>query len=504
MTLGRRLKRQSESPFESGEAVTLQFEGRTIQGYDNEPVAAALLAAGIRVFGRSIKYHRPRGPVCLRGHCSGCLMRVDGIPNVRTCETLCRSGMVVERQSGWPSSGFDVFRAVDWLTPDRLDHHGMFTASSSVNRLAARFIRKFSGFGEPPTSDPPAAVPLNRFSSEVVVIGGGNAGLSAAMALAESGHEVVLFEASNHRGGRLLDAACCVDDPTRGLMTGWSVFNGWKSKWENTAGIEIHINTPVLAVYGDDHLEVLASNPKQTFLVDAKRLVICCGAYEQIPLFANNDLPGLFGIRALDKLFSAHGVIPGEPLAFVGDSKRTLQLAGLMSDRGANLAGVVTNQRDRELVGKLKSKNIPIFHGRKLVRARGSKWVDRIELAPLDQTAADLVLDCKSCAIEGPPSPAYELAHHAGCRVTFRSSSGYHVVTDEHGRTSHSQIFAAGHCAEAANSTLALNHGQRAGLACAISLSEDAKLSKRLDELVKKEQEADSQSDEPGPGDKHG
>ena len=205
MALGRRLEPQEGNPFERGEPVQFQFEGRPLQGYDNEPLAVALLAAGVGIFGRSTKYRRPRGPVCLRGHCSGCLMRVNGVPNVRTCETPCRSGMVVERQTGWPSAGLDLFRAVDLLSGERLDHHGTFTASSVLNRLAGGVVRRLSGLGEPPSADPKKPVPVSRFQADAVVIGAGAAGLAAGRALGECGHNVVLLETEEHRGGQLLD-----------------------------------------------------------------------------------------------------------------------------------------------------------------------------------------------------------------------------------------------------------------------------------------------------------
>jgi len=76
--------------------VEFLFDGKPIKAYEGETIAAALFAAGIRIFSRSFKYHRPRGLFCMSGHCSNCLMRVDGIPNVRTCMEQVRSGMRVE------------------------------------------------------------------------------------------------------------------------------------------------------------------------------------------------------------------------------------------------------------------------------------------------------------------------------------------------------------------------------------------------------------------------
>ena len=93
---------------ERGQEVQFHFDGRPIKAYDRETIAAALFAAGIRIFSRSFKYHRPRGLFCMSGHCSNCLMRVDGVPNVRTCVQEARTGMRVESQNAWPSLKFDL------------------------------------------------------------------------------------------------------------------------------------------------------------------------------------------------------------------------------------------------------------------------------------------------------------------------------------------------------------------------------------------------------------
>ncbi len=86
--------------FKRGRKVSFFFEGKEIEGFEGEPVAAALHDNGIRVYRTSVKEHRPRGFFCAIGHCSSCFMVVDGKPNTMTCTTPLRAGMVVERQEG--------------------------------------------------------------------------------------------------------------------------------------------------------------------------------------------------------------------------------------------------------------------------------------------------------------------------------------------------------------------------------------------------------------------
>jgi len=84
--------------FKHGNKVNFTFEGRKLEGYSDEPIAAALVASGIKVLSYSRKLKRPRGFFCAIGKCSSCLMTVNGIPNVRTCVTRLEDGMVVNRQ----------------------------------------------------------------------------------------------------------------------------------------------------------------------------------------------------------------------------------------------------------------------------------------------------------------------------------------------------------------------------------------------------------------------
>jgi len=86
--------------FERGEKIAFEFEGKTMYGYDGEPIAAALHDNDIKVLRYSIRHDRPRGFFCAIGRCSSCLMEVDGIPNIRTCIVPLEEGMIVRIQKG--------------------------------------------------------------------------------------------------------------------------------------------------------------------------------------------------------------------------------------------------------------------------------------------------------------------------------------------------------------------------------------------------------------------
>src|SRR5678810_646544 len=105
-----------------GKPVSLSCGGEPLRAYSGETVAVALHAGGADVLSRSLKYHRPRSFFCLEGHCGGCLMRIDGVPNLRACMERCADGARIEGQNAYPSPSMDVLGAVDWLFPGGMNH----------------------------------------------------------------------------------------------------------------------------------------------------------------------------------------------------------------------------------------------------------------------------------------------------------------------------------------------------------------------------------------------
>ena len=205
MTLDLRISDHPHLKIERGEAVTFQFNGKPVAGYTGETIAAALYAEGLRIFSRSFKYHRPRSLFCLAGHCSHCLMRVDGIPNVRICRVLVQPGMKVESQNAWPSLKFDIAAVSGYL--DFLIRPGFqyrrFIRPRWLYHIWERFLRRMAGIGTLPDIENHTAPRRRTANPEVAVIGGGIAGLSAALHAGQAGAEVWLIEKEDTPGGRI-------------------------------------------------------------------------------------------------------------------------------------------------------------------------------------------------------------------------------------------------------------------------------------------------------------
>ena len=173
--------------------VTVYLDGSPLPAERGEPLAISLLAAGKTILSRSPKLHRPRSASCLRGGCEGCLMRVQGSPNIMTCLVPARGDERIEAQNVVGSRKADLLRVNDWLFPHGFDHHHFMTEVPALGPIVQSFARKISGLGLLP-SEVQAVQPARTLDADVVVIGGGLAGLVVTNRLEARGKRVVLID----------------------------------------------------------------------------------------------------------------------------------------------------------------------------------------------------------------------------------------------------------------------------------------------------------------------
>src|SRR5271169_765506 len=132
--------------------VTMHLDGHAVAAERGEPAVASLLAAGYGALARSPKFHRPRGPSCLRAACDGCLARVDERPNVMTCRVAAAQGTVVKTQNTLGSREVDLLRVTDWFFPKGMNHHELFAGVPGLQGLMQSFARRVAGLGKLPVT----------------------------------------------------------------------------------------------------------------------------------------------------------------------------------------------------------------------------------------------------------------------------------------------------------------------------------------------------------------
>ncbi len=383
------------------EPVSFTFEGRTLSGFAGEPIAAALHASGVNVLSRSFKYRRPRGLHCGTGSCPNCSMRVDGLPGVMTCEEPLRGGEQVQRERGWPTTDRDVLGVLDLLSP--LTPNGfqyrwfrkrprLFEATEPVlRRLAARSAMPDPAaaarvYGTGPLS--PGTEP-RRTIVDVAVIGGGVAGMRAALAAAEDGASVALLE----RGAELGGAA--IDDPRSEAELAALV-----ERVAASAGLDVQCGASAFGWYEPELM--LVSDRDGVQELHAKRWVICTGGYPQPLAFPGNDLPGVMLGRAVRRLVR-YGVRPGRRVVIVTDSDAGLELAEDLRARSVTVSAVADMRS-----GAGAASGIQAAPGHTVLGARGRGRVASVTVGPVGGTAGSEI-ECDTVCIDVAPAPADEL-----------------------------------------------------------------------------------------------
>jgi sarcosine oxidase, subunit alpha len=394
-----------------GAAVELSVDGKSTRGFDRESVAAAAFASGVRVMSRSLKYHRPRTFFCLEGHCGGCLVRIDGVPNLRACQTRCASGQEVEGQNAYPSAELDLFGAVDFLFPRGMDHHTLMTGSSILNNLASKVVRQLSGLGRLPAKPgafadlPPAA----RADVDVCVIGGGPSGLAAATAAAANARTLLVDDQLELGGSLLADPRFGPAEAARRIAAA------------RAAGVDLHPASTAIAFYPEDGGVLAVASPHQLLCVRARQWVWATGGYAVNLLFADNDRPGVMAARAVGRLLVQHGVIAGDRICVV-------EGPGMKDYVGVLVAALAAAGAEATAVD-----------GDAVERARGRGWVTSIELAGRQR------IDCDVVAVAALPAPASDGARQQGCAVRLDPArGGFAVQVDEHGHTTADDVWACG------------------------------------------------------------
>src|SRR5512140_23621 len=285
--------------------VTVTLDGEPIEAALGEPVVCALVAAGKLALARSPKFHRPRGPSCLRAACDGCLARVDEAPNVMTCMVPARDGMTIVSQNTLGSRSVDLLRMTDWFFPEGMNHHELFAGVPGVQTLMQGFARRVAGLGRLPVA---AAAPRGavRRVADVVVVGGGPSGMAVAARLAHDGRAVEILDDHLALGGGVRALAPSDARAWDGVVHAFE-------RAASSRGVRVRTATTAGALFGDDLLVV---GPEGAEIVTAKCLVLATGAHDGVVPFEGNDLPGVMSARAAGWLLGGGGCV-GSRIAVV-------------------------------------------------------------------------------------------------------------------------------------------------------------------------------------------
>ncbi len=332
-------------PVAPAERITFTWRGEKLQAKQGETIASALFAHGVRIFGHHPRDSAPQGIFCANGQCAQCMVLANGVP-VKACMTPVEPGMCVMPIDGLPS-------------------------------LPARTL-------------PPETQEIESLETEVLILGGGPAGMSAAIELGEAGVSTILVDDKDRLGGKLVlqthrffGSVEAVYAGTRGI----NIARKLADKVQTQPSVDVWLNTTALAVFSDQKVGLLRG---ETYVLVAPQiLLVATGARERSLVFPGNTLPGVYGAGAFQTLVNRDLVRAAECLFIVGGGN-----VGL-------IAGYHALQADIEVVGlvealpscggykvhadKLRRLGVPIYTSHSVVSANGQDGVESITIAAVDE-----------------------------------------------------------------------------------------------------------------------
>ncbi|MFV1988971.1 MAG: 2Fe-2S iron-sulfur cluster-binding protein, partial [Gemmatimonadota bacterium] len=372
------------------------FVGRQLEGFVGDTVASALWAAGVRTMSRSFEYHRPRGLYDLEGEGSSGLVSIGGVPNQSAGTTLLRRGMTIAAQNVKGDPARDAYGILDsfdrWMPAGF--YYKMFHRPYSAWPFFQDRMRALAGLG---TLDVDAKFEAGArtelyLNADVAVIGGGAAGMAAALAAADHVDRVCLFERRPWMGGHLewrvreRDGASLRD----GVLD-------LAERVDAHPAIRVFTHAPVTGVWGDNLVTGFQVGPRdgnrttdgydeRHWECRARSIVVATGTLERPLVFNHNDRPGVMQADTAWRLARHYGVSPGEALVFSTADDLALEAAADLAEMGVGIAAVAdarTAGHDAELVERLRSHGVEFLPGWAAGAVRGRKAVTGVHIGPL-------------------------------------------------------------------------------------------------------------------------
>ncbi len=318
-------------------------------------------------------------------------------------------------------------------------------------------------------------------TTEVLVIGGGPAGLSAALEAASRGSQVTLVDSDLQLGGQLIKQTHkffgSEDERagTRGYKIGELLFKELEGLKDC---IDVHVNTTVLGYYKEDGVVSLSRGEEDYFRIKPERIVMSTGAMERLIPFPKNDLPGVYGAGAVQTLMNVYGVTPGKRVLMIGAGNIGLIVSYQLMQAGVDVAAVVEFMP--KIGGywvhaaKIRRLGVPILLRHTIVEALGEDVVSGAVIQAVGDKGLEgdpVRIDCDIICLAVGLTPTAELLWQAGCDMQFVPElCGYVPRRDAHMRTSQSHIWVAGDAAGIEEASSAMVEGRLAGLGAARSL----------------------------------
>ncbi len=484
------------------------YDNKACEGYPGDTLASALLANGVYLVGRSFKYHRPRGIYSAGAEEPNALVQLESgartEPNRRATEVELYEGLRASSQNCWPSVNFDlgaISSKLSRVLPAGF-YYKTFMWPASLWMTYEKFIRKSAGLGKTPTAIDPDNYDKTFAHCDVLVIGGGAAGIQAAWAAGCAGARVMLLDEKNEFGGALLSEPSSHDDCDD---------NQWGQQWieQKMASLNKMKHVTVLSrttVTGYYDYNFLVANQRinghpqphndgckskewareRLWKIRAKQVVLATGAFERPLVFADNDRPGVMLAGALRSYINRYGVLPGKRIVILTNNDSGYLTASDAKNVGAEVTVVDIRQHSQlhyqgampqsEAVAQTKKLGIKVIENATISGVDfAQQKIRKAEVMSLSEDGNAVVgsvqtIDCDVIGVSGGWTPTLHLFSQAKGMLKYRDDLHCFVPAQT---AINNPCFVAGACRASYQLGDCLSEGFDAGCAAAKAVGFD-------------------------------
>ena len=421
--------------------ISFKFDGKPLMGYEGDTLASALLANNIKLVGRSFKYHRPRGIYTAGTEEPNALVALRNNartePNTRATNIELFEGLEAKSQNRWPNLFFDFMQINNLAGP-------LFTAGFYYKTFMGipgwhfyeHFIRKAAGMGSTNLERDPDTYDKKNAFCDILIIGSGPTGLSAALTAGRSGARVLIIDSSNVLGGQLTWELDQIDDQP---ALGW--IQAAQEELKAMKNVAIAQRTTAFGYYDSnvvnaiesvsDHLPTpdTYSVRQRLWQIRAKKVIIATGATERPLVFSNNDRPGVMLASAARRYVNQFAVKPGNRAVIFANNDDGYKTAVNLAEKGIDVRAVVDSRTQVNDFWKTKLEQIGVelIQGSAVINTHGHFGLTGVDIATLssDQKSTDsqsIFISADLLAISGGWSPNVHLYCHAGGRPRYEAS----------------------------------------------------------------------------------
>lgn len=415
---------------DAAKPLTFTFDGKLYNGFAGDVIASALYAEGEVLLSRSFKYHRPRGVLTMAGHDANSLVQVAEEPNVRADRHQIRNGVAVRSINRLGSLKHDLYAGLEYFArflPVGF-YYKTFFRPNWVWRLWEKPIRQLAGLG---TLEPNAQHKYYDkvyLFTDVLVIGGGPAGLESAIAAAEAGSDTLLVDEWPELGGSMLFGR-----GEKGAAETQAERLELVAKARSLPNLKIMTDTTVSGLFADSWASAISCN--RLFKIRSKHTIVAAGSFDQPLVFHNNDRPGIMFANAAQRLMRLYGVRPGKRAVVATSNTHGYEAAHDLMDAGVGVAAIVELNPNPPAgaAEAARARGMRVIPGSTLVDAKGKFRVEGVGVSQITgegrtATAVDW-LECDLVVMSVGFSPALNLASHAGAKVTYDPAINMHRAT---------------------------------------------------------------------------